>query len=76
MKGFIYMDYKNQYQAGYQALNKLHSEGKLKVKVHEIKGLDECPNALIKLLKGENTGKVIVKVTDEKNVVKIIEFNK
>ncbi len=25
-------------------------------------GLDECPNALIRLLTGKNTGKVIVKV--------------
>jgi NADPH-dependent curcumin reductase CurA len=25
-------------------------------------GIDECPNALIRLLTGKNTGKVIVKV--------------
>lgn len=38
------------------------AEGKLKFKIDFVNGFEECPNALIKLLTGKNTGKVIVKV--------------
>ena len=33
MKGFIYFDYYKEFTAGYEALNKLLSEGKLKIKI-------------------------------------------
>jgi NADPH-dependent curcumin reductase CurA len=33
MKGFIYFDYYKEFEKGYEALSKLLSEGKLKIKI-------------------------------------------
>jgi hypothetical protein len=63
MKGFIVFDYAPEYPQAFKELFTLIEQGKMKVKVDLSNGVDECPNALIKLLKGENIGKVIVKVS-------------
>lgn len=62
MKGFIILDYVKEFPKAYKDLFALIEQGKLKVKIDMRSGIDECSNALISLLKGENTGKVIVKV--------------
>ena len=63
MKGFIVLDYWKEFPKAYKELLPLIEQGKIKVKIDLRTGIDECPNALISLLKGENTGKVIVKVS-------------
>ena len=63
MKGFVVVDYVKEFPKAYQELFSLIGQGKLKVKIDMSNGIDECPAALIKLLTGKNTGKVIVKVT-------------
>lgn len=63
MKGFIVLDYAKDFGKAFKELFALVDQGKLKVKIDLRNGLDECPNALIRLLKGENTGKIIVKVS-------------
>jgi hypothetical protein len=62
MKGFIVLDYVNEYPKAFKELFELVEQGKLKVKIDMQNGIDECPNALVRLLTGKNTGKVIVKV--------------
>jgi NADPH-dependent curcumin reductase CurA len=63
MKGYVVVDYAKEFPKAYQELFALIGQGKLKVKVDMSNGIDECPAALIKLLTGKNTGKVIVKVS-------------
>jgi len=66
MKGFIVFDYVSEYPKAYKDLYELIAQGKLKIKIDMSQGLDECPNALIKLLTGKSMGKVMVKVNQEK----------
>ena len=40
------------------------SAGKLKSREHIVEGLETFPDTLLKLFKGENTGKLILKVAD------------
>lgn len=47
------------------------AEGKIKFKIDYVNGFDECPNALIRLLTGQNNGKVIVKVYPEQLKAKL-----
>lgn len=66
MKGFVVIDYVKDYPKAYKELLDLVGQGKMKVQIDWSNGIDECPNALIKLLTGKNTGKVIVKVDQQK----------
>lgn len=52
MKGFIVNDYVNDFAKAFKELLTLIEQGKLKVKIDLRNGIDECPNALISLLKG------------------------
>lgn len=52
MKGFIYFDYKPEFEKGFTALYSLVEQGKLNIKLDIQNGIDECPNALIRLLTG------------------------
>ena len=40
--------------------------GKLKTREHIVEGLETFPDTLLQLFKGENTGKLILKVADDK----------
>ena len=63
MKGFVFIDYAKDFPKAYKELLEMINQGKMKIKIDMSNGIDECPNALIKLLTGKNTGKVIVKVS-------------
>jgi NADPH-dependent curcumin reductase CurA len=43
-------------------------EGRIKYREHVVEGLEHAPRALIGLLRGENFGKVVVRVADEEGV--------
>lgn len=60
MKGFIMFDYINDYGVALKELNDLVDEGKIKITIDKVYGLDSCPGALVSLLKGDNLGKIIV----------------
>jgi NADPH-dependent curcumin reductase CurA len=62
MQGFIVFDYIKRYPEAYEALNKLYGDGKLKLRETIVEGFDTFPDSLLKLFKGENTGKLILKV--------------
>lgn len=52
-------DYAKRYPEGIQQLAHWIREGKLKTKFHIEQGpVDKCPDALAKLFKGVNTGKM------------------
>ena len=43
-------------------MRQLIAEGKLKVRETEIQGLESCPQGLVGLFEGKNTGKLVVKL--------------
>lgn len=65
MEGFIVFDYAKRYGEGRAALAAWLAEGRLKYAEDIVEGLENAPVALLRLFEGKNTGKVLVKVSDE-----------
>jgi NADPH-dependent curcumin reductase CurA len=64
VQGFIVLDYAARYPEVFRALAKLRLEGKMNWRFHDITGLENAEKAVRMLFKGQNTGKLIVKVAD------------
>ncbi len=64
VQGFIVLDYAARYPEAFRALAKLRFEGKMNWRFHDIAGLENAEKAVRMLFKGQNTGKLIVKVAD------------
>ena len=64
MQGFIVADHYDMLRQFYGDLGKWIAEGKIKWKETIIEGIENAPRAFIGLFKGENFGKMIVKVGD------------
>ena len=64
MQGFIVSDHFDMLMQFYGDMGKWISEGKIKWKETIVEGLENAPGAFIGLFKGENFGKMIVKVGD------------
>lgn len=65
MQGFIYFDYKKKLAEATTDLINLIKEGKVIFSEDFVDGIDSAPKALQRLLLGENTGKVMVRVKGE-----------
>ena len=65
MEGFIVMDYYSRSMEAFTDMGKWLREGKLKYRVDEVKGLEHAPQAINKLFEGTNTGKLVVKISNE-----------
>jgi NADPH-dependent curcumin reductase CurA len=63
MQGMIVFDWKDRYGEAVQGLARHLAEGKLKYRESVVHGIDNAPTGLIALLKGENFGKQLVKLT-------------
>lgn len=64
VQGFIVIDYAARFPEAIRALTKLHLEGRMKWRQHEIDGLEQADKAVRMLYTGGNTGKLMVKVAD------------
>jgi NADPH-dependent curcumin reductase len=65
MRGFLVFDYASRYaEAGREMAGWLAS-GKLKSREDIVEGLQAFPETLLKLFKGENNGKLMIKVAQE-----------
>jgi NADPH-dependent curcumin reductase CurA len=62
MQGFVVMDYASRYAEAAQAMAGWLKQGKLKSREDIVAGFDTFPDTLLKLFRGENTGKLILKV--------------
>lgn len=62
MKGFIVTDYQSKFEDGLKYLGSLYSQGNLKYKEDVVDGLENAYMALQKLAKGQNDGKMLIKV--------------
>jgi len=62
MTGMVVFDYANRYAEGAREMAGWMAAGKLKSREDIVEGLQTFPDTLLKLFKGENTGKLILKV--------------
>ena len=62
IQGMIVFDWKARYGEALKALAGYYGEGRLKYRESVIEGLDNAPQGLIALLKGQNFGKQLVKL--------------
>ncbi len=62
MEGFIVFDYAARYGEGAQAIARWIAEGKLKTSEQVEDGLESFPEVFLKLFRGENTGKLVLRV--------------
>jgi NADPH-dependent curcumin reductase CurA len=63
VQGMIVFDWLERYPEANQALLDLVIGGKLKTRESVVNGLENAPKGLVGLLKGENFGKQLVKLT-------------
>ncbi|MGH7000374.1 MAG: NADP-dependent oxidoreductase [Stellaceae bacterium] len=64
MKGMVVFDYADRYREAGREMAGWMAAGKLKSREYIVEGLETFPDTLLKLFKGENTGKLILKVAD------------
>ena len=65
VEGFLVSDYLDRYSESLEALSKWMAEGKIQYRVDIVEGIENAPSAVNKLFTGENTGKLVIKVSDE-----------
>jgi len=63
MQGMIVFDWKERYGEALKALAGYLAEGRLKTRESIVEGIDNAPKGLVGLLKGENFGKQLVKLS-------------
>jgi NADPH-dependent curcumin reductase len=66
MTGMVVFDYADRYALAGREMGGWMAAGKLRSREHIVEGLETFPDALLHLFKGENTGKLILKVADDR----------
>jgi hypothetical protein len=66
MTGMVVFDYADRYAVAAREMGGWLAAGKLKSREDIIAGFETFPDTLLKLFKGENTGKLILKVADDR----------
>ncbi|OAX31572.1 hypothetical protein K503DRAFT_805965 [Rhizopogon vinicolor AM-OR11-026] len=69
IEGFIVLDYVKDYPRAIKEIATGLADRSIKRKLHIVDGLQNAPSALPMLFSGTNTGKLVVKVSDEPRVV-------
>lgn len=65
MEGFIVFDYARRYAEAAQEIAGWISSGQLATREHIVDGLETFPESLLMLYRGENTGKLMLRVSEE-----------
>ncbi len=65
MRGMVVFDYASQYAVAAKEMAGWMAAGKLKTREDIVEGLQKFPETLLKLFKGENFGKLVLKVAVE-----------
>ena len=63
VKGFLVFDYVDRYGEAEAKLAQWLAEGRLKPIVDVVEGIEHFPDALLKLFRGENVGKLLLRVS-------------
>jgi hypothetical protein len=64
MQGMVVFDYASRYKEAAMEMGGWMAQGKLKSREDVVEGLETFPETLLKLFKGENLGKLVLKVGD------------
>ncbi len=64
MEGFVVFDFAARYGEAAREMAGWMAEGKLKTREDVVEGLETFPETLLKLYRGENTGKLVLKVAE------------
>jgi len=64
MQGMVVFDYASRYGEAAREMAGWMAKGQLKSREDVVEGLETFPDTLLKLFKGENTGKLVLKVAD------------
>jgi NADPH-dependent curcumin reductase len=65
MRGFIVSDFAPKYEPARAMMGEMVRTGRLKFREHIVEGIENAPRAFIGLLRGENFGKLQIKVAAE-----------
>lgn len=65
MEGFIVLDYAKRFPEAQRAIGGWLQEGKVSWRADVVEGLENAPDALLKLFDGRNRGKLLVKVAGD-----------
>lgn len=61
MEGFVFTRWSDRWMEGILEIRKWIQEGKIKYHETLTEGFENMPQALIEMLRGQNTGKAVVK---------------
>jgi NADPH-dependent curcumin reductase CurA len=64
MQGFVVFDYADRYAEGARVMAGWIATGQLKSREDVVDGLETFPETLLMLFRGENTGKLVLKVAE------------
>jgi len=64
MQGMLVTDYASRYPEGVAAIARWMKEGSFKSREHIVEGFETFPSTLLMLFRGENLGKLVLKVAD------------
>jgi NADPH-dependent curcumin reductase CurA len=64
VEGFLVFQYADRYEEALRQLTAWLKQGRIRYREHVADGLENAPRAFIGMLKGENTGKQLVKVSE------------
>ena len=64
-EGFLVFQFANRYAEGLKQMAEWIKQGKLKYREDIEHGIENAPRALMAMLKGRNTGKQLVKLSEE-----------
>ncbi|MCY4109430.1 MAG: NADP-dependent oxidoreductase [Chloroflexi bacterium] len=65
MEGFLVFDFEKRYPDGRRQMAQWIDEGRIKYKEDVVEGLENAPRAFFGLLRGDNFGKLLIKVSGE-----------
>jgi NADPH-dependent curcumin reductase CurA len=65
MTGMVVFDYADRYHVAAREMAGWMAQGRLKARTDVSVGLEIFPEALLKLFRGENTGKLVLKIADD-----------
>jgi NADPH-dependent curcumin reductase CurA len=65
MTGFVVSDYGERYAEGAREMAGWLAAGKISSREDIAEGLDSFPDTLLRLFKGENTGKLVLKLAGD-----------
>jgi NADPH-dependent curcumin reductase CurA len=65
MEGFVVLDYQHRWGEAYKQLSQWLREGKIKVLEDVLEGLEEAPDAIAGLYRGDNLGKRVIRVAGD-----------